>query len=307
MNKNNNLIESMILSARNNLLDTSFNNRMINSKITLNKGLSFTVEDLTSFYQLVTKNNSFSFLPLENKKVNAKALIQKSDSTTIKNNEKVGSVSTINILSSTNKPSLVQVKFTMIDGDSQLIYDNEKEKSYFDLVSDLFIKIKKNFTKYAILQDNIYNKNIVFNGFKRHIEDDVESTQIATYLSILSTLRQEGVPKDYAFIGAINTKGEITSVKNAETKVTFAYEKGFSKVFISKRNKKDLRTLPHEIINNLEIVYISNLDEAIIAVFDMVNAIDYNNSEGDFVVSTRNKPKKVFYVNYNRDDLRLRT
>ena len=307
MNKNDNLIESMILSARNNLLDTSFNNRMINSKITLNKGLSFSVENLNGFYQLVTSNNSFSFLPLENKKVNSKTLIQKSDSISTKNNDKIGFVSTVNILSSTNKPSLVPVKFTIADGDSQLIYDNEKEISYVNMVNDFYSKIKKDFTKYTILQDNVYNKNLIFKGYKRLIEDDIESTQIATYLSILSVLRQEGIPKDYIFLGGINPKGDITSVKSAEDKVMFAYEKGFSKVFISKKNKKDLKNLSSEIINNLEIVYLSNLDEAIISVFDMVNSIEYNNSEGDFIVSTRNKPKKVFYVNYNRDDLRLRT
>jgi len=307
MNKNKNLIESMIISARNNLLDTSFNNRMINSKITLNKGLSFSVEDLTSFYQLVTTNNSFSFLPLENKLTKSKSLNQKSEESAVKSNDKVGAVSTVNILSSTNKPSLIQVKFSMVEGDSKLVYNNEKESEYFEGVDSFYSTIKKNFTKYGILQDHIYNQNIVFTGFKKQISEDIISTNLATFLSILSTLRQEGIPKDYIFIGGINSKNEITAVKNAEEKVTFAYEKGFSKLFISKRNKKDLKTLSPELINNLEIVYLSNLDEAIISVFDMINEIDYNSLEEDFVVSTRNKPKKVFYVNYNRDDLRLRT
>jgi superfamily I DNA and/or RNA helicase len=307
MNKNKNIIETMIMSARNNLLDTSFNNRMINSKITLNKGLSFSVEDLTNFYKLVTTNNSFSFLPLENKASNAKSLISKSDLTTVKTNDPIGSVSTVTILSSTNNPSLLQVKFTIAEGDSQLVYKNEKETAYFSMIEGFYNQIKKNFTKYSILQDNIYNKNLLFTGFKRHIEEDVESTNIATYLSILSVLRQEGIPKDHIFIGGINSKKEITSVKNAESKVVFAYKKGCSKVFISKRNKKDLKNLSPEIINNLEIIYLSNVDEAIISVFNMVNEIEYNTSEGEFVASARNKPKKVFYVNYNRDDLRLRT
>ena len=68
MERNTSIVESMIINARNHLLDTSFNNRMINSKITKNKGLSFNVENLDKFYELVVGNNSFTFLPLENKK-----------------------------------------------------------------------------------------------------------------------------------------------------------------------------------------------------------------------------------------------
>lgn len=305
MEKQKNLVEQMIVSARNHLLDTSFNNRMINSKITLNKGLSFSVENLDTFYKLVINNNSFSFLPLESKKADQPEL--KKTTTLATSNTKVGTVHSVHILSSTNKPSLVPLKMNLLDGDSHLVYEQDKEEGYVELVNGLYAEVKKNFTKYAILQDNIYNKNIEFTGFKKQVDLDVESASLSLYLSILSCLREEGVPQDYVFIGGINSKKEITQDKEVVQKVLFAHEKGMSKIFVSKRSKKDIKAIEPELLKDIEVIYLTNLDEAIVAVFEMVNVVDVNSSSNDFVVSKPNQPKKVFYVNYNRDDLKLRT
>ncbi len=304
MDQKKNLVQEMIVSARNHLLDTSFNNRMINSKITLNKGLSFSVKDLDNFYQLVIKHNTFSFLPLENKKSDTKTLSQGKKVTT--NDNRIGVCNSISILSSTGKPSFLPLRFNLVDGESNLIYTVEGETQYNAVVEEIYSTVKKDFTKYGILQDHIYNKNIDFTGFKKKVEEDYLSSELALYLSILSCLRQEGIPKEYVFIGGVGPKKGITADKHIVDKLMFAYEKGYTKIFISKRNKKDLKNIPIEILNNLEIIYLTNLDEAIVAVFEMVNAVDYSSDSNDFVVSKQNQPKKVFYVNYNRDDLRTR-
>lgn len=305
MEHNKSIVEELIANARNHLLDTSFNNRMINSKITLNKGLSFSVEDLNSFYDAVINGNPFSFLSMEKKKKDKHLLKEAS----IENNkllDKVGSIQTINILNSTNKPSLLHIKFTLEDGESKLIYTTKSEEQFYTKIDDLYKDVKKNFTKFSILQDNIYNKNVHFSGFRRKIDEEFDSNTLALYLAIVSVLRGEGIPKEYAFLGGFNKKQEITAVKGVEQKLTFAYEKGIKKVFVSKKNKKDVKTLSDEVMNNLEIVYISNVDDAVLAVFDMLNTVQSSNADSDFILSKSKQPQKVFYVNYNEEDLKNR-
>lgn len=307
MSNKKSIVETMIVNARTHLLDTSFNNRMINSKITLNKGLSFSVENLNSFYNMVIKNQPFSFLPLESKKQENKKTNVSLNQDANKNIEKVGSTNTVCILESTKKPSITNVRFTIDEGESKLVYSNPKEKDNVALVEDIYSHIKKHFTKYAILQDNIYNKNILFKGFNKSIKEDLPSSKLSIYLSIVSLLRNEGIPKNYLFLGDFNVKYELLAVKEIVQKLEFALEKGFKTVFIPKRNKRDLKNVPSELLNSLEIIYISNIDEAILAVFEMINTVDETNGDGEFIVSKNASPQKIFYVNYNNEDLKSRT
>ncbi|PAT02622.1 hypothetical protein CI105_01305 [Candidatus Izimaplasma bacterium ZiA1] len=309
MESQKSLVETMIINARDYLLDTSFNNRMINSKITLNKGLSFNVEDLDSLYNLVIKNNSFSFLPLENKKkekgiVNDKSLVV--DTEKNKNYEKVGALTTISLLDSNNNPSLIPIKLRLEEGASKLIYQNDKESEFYQLIDGVYNDVKKNFSKYGIDQDKIYNNNVIFTGFKKNIKNDVQSTILSIYLAFVSLFKNEGINKSTIVLGGLNDKNEITTTKNVIEKITLLYEKGYKRVILSKKNKKDIKTLPMEILNTIEIVYLTNIDDAVLAMFDMFNTVDYQDNEGEFLLSKKSQLQKVFYVNYNRDDLKVR-
>jgi superfamily I DNA and/or RNA helicase len=306
MNNNKSVIESLVLNARHHLLDTSFNNRMINSKITLNKGLSFSVEDLNAFYQLVINKNPFSFLPLENKKTLKEQAEKTLKLESNKKIEKIGISTTVSILDSTNKPSVFPIRFTLDEGDSQLVYNYEKEKDFVAFVEQVYAHVKKNFTKYGIIQDNIYNKNVHFKGFRRLLQNDVKANGLSIYISLVSLLRGEGVPKDYAFIGELNDKFELNATSNIVDRLIAASEKGITKVFIPKKNKKDIKLLPLDVVNMLEIVYLANIDEAILSIFEMINSINYSEGESEFIVSKSTQPQKIFYVNYNRDDLKNR-
>ncbi|QVK21562.1 DUF4011 domain-containing protein [Mycoplasmatota bacterium] len=308
MERNTSIVEAMIINARNHLLDTSFNNRMINSKITQNKGLSFNVENLDKFYELVAGNNSFTFLPLENKKTPDSNLTS-SDKVNFeynKNIEKVGIVDAVCILDTTKKPSILSLKSSIDEGDSKLMYKVKGESAYIELVEKIYEDIKKNFTKYGIDEDNVYNKDMLFSGFKKKIENDIDSIKLSLYIAFLSILKNEGIPKDYIFFGGINKKNEITQVSNLIDKLIFAGTKGFKKALVPKKNKKDIANLPSQVAENLEIVFVSNIDEAVLSVFDMVNSVEHNDLSNDFILNKKNQPQKIFYVNYNQDDLRSR-
>ena len=81
-----------------------------------------------------------------------------------------------------------------------------------------------------------------------------------TTLSILSKLLDIKISEKIAFTGEITLKGNILKVGALKEKLIAAYNAGIEKVYIPEDNGIDLKDIPKQILENVEIKLINNFD-----------------------------------------------
>ena len=99
------------------------------------------------------------------------------------------------------------------------------------------------------------------------VPKDGPSAGLAIALSILSTLLQEPVRQDIAVTGEITLTGRVLAVGGIREKVLAAHRAGIRQIVLPAPNRKDECDLPENVRSDLELHYVSHLDEASRLVF----------------------------------------
>lgn len=91
---------------------------------------------------------------------------------------------------------------------------------------------------------------------------------IATALASLLTGRR--VRGDVGMTGEITLRGQVLPVGGVKMKALAAHRAGLETVILPKQNEKDLKDIPEEVLEDLEIVLVERIDD----VFDTALAPD---------------------------------
>jgi ATP-dependent Lon protease len=92
---------------------------------------------------------------------------------------------------------------------------------------------------------------------------DGPSAGVAMATAIVSILTGIPVRKDVAMTGEITLRGRVLPIGGLKEKLLAALRAGITKVLIPEENAKDLAEIPDNVKNNLEIVPISRVGEAL--------------------------------------------
>ena len=113
-----------------------------------------------------------------------------------------------------------------------------------------------------------------FNKFDFHIHvpegatpKDGPSAGIALAICLISILSDKKIPYDIAMTGEITLSGKVLEIGGLKEKLLAALRGGIKRVLIPKDNQKDLSELPSEVRDNLQIIPIENIDQAIKVCF----------------------------------------
>ncbi|MCP4336670.1 MAG: endopeptidase La [Mycoplasma sp.] len=93
------------------------------------------------------------------------------------------------------------------------------------------------------------------------IPKDGPSAGVTFTTAIISALTGKGVSPDYAMTGEITLRGKVLAIGGLKEKSLAAVRMGVKTIFIPKNNEKDIKELPKEIKDKLEILPISNYNE----------------------------------------------
>jgi ATP-dependent Lon protease len=109
-----------------------------------------------------------------------------------------------------------------------------------------------------------------FNKFDFHIHvpegatpKDGPSAGVALSVCLVSVLGEYKIRRDIAMTGEITLSGKVLEIGGLKEKLLAALRGGIKKVLIPQANVKDLEEMPKEVLNNLKIVPISSIDEAL--------------------------------------------
>lgn len=100
------------------------------------------------------------------------------------------------------------------------------------------------------------------------IPKDGPSAGITMAIAILSAMTGRAARHDVAMTGEITLRGNVLPVGGIKEKLLAAHRYGLKTVILSERNEKDLVDVPTEIKDEMNIVFVSDLDEVIARVMD---------------------------------------
>ena len=93
------------------------------------------------------------------------------------------------------------------------------------------------------------------------------SAGLAIVVALLSIVQNKTVPKDLAFTGEISLEGKILPVGGIKEKVISSYNVGIKRIYIPEDNIQDLSNIPKKVLNNMEIITVSNFTEVYKDIF----------------------------------------
>ena len=152
---------------------------------------------------------------------------------------------------------LLKVECSIYNGEEEVIItgslgDILKESIY---VAVSFLKEKG-----YVSNTEFYNHTIHIHILDGATKKEGPSCGVAITASILSKLMDKKISEKIAFTGEISLKGNILKIGGLKEKLIAAYNSGIKIVYIPEDNNLDLKDIPKQIIDNLEIRLVNNFE-----------------------------------------------
>lgn len=96
------------------------------------------------------------------------------------------------------------------------------------------------------------------------IPKDGPSAGLAITTSIVSSLLKIPVLKTVAMTGEVTLRGRALPIGGLREKVLAAHRGGIKIIIIPKENQKDLKDIPKEVIDNLQVVLVDHVDQVLV-------------------------------------------
>jgi ATP-dependent Lon protease len=104
---------------------------------------------------------------------------------------------------------------------------------------------------------------------------DGPSAGVTITTALVSLLTGAKVSSDIAMTGEISLKGVVLPVGGIKEKVLAAHRQGLKRVILPAKNKKDLREVPEEVKNDLQIYFTTNVYENLELALTAFNFSEY--------------------------------
>ena len=245
----------------------------IYEEFNLNKKLVMKDETLIYLINNYTKEAGVRNLTRVLRTLVTKVATGKSDSYTVNNidllkhlkdpmftieNKEIKSPGIANALAySNNGGSTLKIECSIYNGEEKIIVtgslgDVLKESIH---VATSFIK-EKNYVSNTMF----YNHTIHIHLLDGATKKEGPSCGVAITSVILSKLLEIELSNKIAFTGEISLKGNILKVGGLKEKLIAAYNSGIEKVYIPEDNGIDLKDIPKQILESVEIKLVNNYD-----------------------------------------------
>ncbi len=121
--------------------------------------------------------------------------------------------------------------------------------------------IKNNYKEFGVDIKKLNDDDIHINVLHAGIPKDGPSAGITLVTAILSSFLNKKIDNKIGMTGEITLNGNILGIGGLREKSIAAYNSGIKKIFIPKENESDISEIPKEVLDSLEIVFVSNYSE----------------------------------------------
>jgi len=165
---------------------------------------------------------------------------------------------------------VIFVEATLVPGKGNLILTGklgdvmqESAKAAFTYVRS--VVTRPELRKYVLnIPDDFYEKSDVHIHVPAGaIPKDGPSAGITMAVALASSVTKHLVSKDIAMTGEITLRGKVLPVGGIRDKVLAAHRGGLRRVILPKENERDLEEIPQEVKEELQFIFVDNMDEAL--------------------------------------------
>ena len=177
-------------------------------------------------------------------------------------NEKTNEIGTVNTLAVSGYGGITsKIEAVSTKGSNKLTITG----SCGDILKEsieVVISMLKNKYKY-----NFHNEDVHIHFLDASSKKDGPSAGVAIAVALASLKENIIVSSDYAFTGELSLNGNILKVGGIKEKLIAAYNKSVKVVFVPKSNIDDLKDVPKEITDNMEIILVNSFNEVYTKLF----------------------------------------
>src|SRR6185436_10801976 len=123
--------------------------------------------------------------------------------------------------------------------------------------------MRANATRLGIDPEKIANHDLHIHLPQGAIKKDGPSAGVALTCAVVSVFTKRPIRNDVAITGEIDLRGHALPIGGVKEKVLAAHRAGIKIVFLPERNQKDTIDIPDEIKKELDIRYMSKIDDAL--------------------------------------------
>lgn len=168
---------------------------------------------------------------------------------------KIISKGLVNGLAVTNTGGVVMpIESTMYDGRGSIIVTGLLGDVMKESLSVVTSFLKSNAKTFEINENAFQKKDIHIHMLEGAVPKNGPSAGVAITTSLISLYTNKKVPIDVAMTGEMTLRGEVMPVGGIKEKVISAYNQGIKKVFIPKANEIDIKKIPKEIRDKIELI-----------------------------------------------------
>ena len=114
---------------------------------------------------------------------------------------------------------------------------------------------------------SFHNEDIHIHFIDATSKKDGPSAGLAIGVSLASIKENKKIPSDIAFTGELTLNGSVLKIGGLKEKLIVAYNKNIKVVYMPKDNVEDLVNIPKVILDNIEVIPISNFNEVYTKLF----------------------------------------
>ena len=114
---------------------------------------------------------------------------------------------------------------------------------------------------------SFHNEDIHVHFLDASSKKDGPSAGIALSVALCSLKENKKVPSDVAFTGEVSLNGSILKIGGLKEKLIAAYNKNIKVVYMPKSNSEDLENVPKLILDNMEVIPVSNFNQVYTKLF----------------------------------------
>ena len=114
---------------------------------------------------------------------------------------------------------------------------------------------------------SFHNEDIHVHFLDASSKKDGPSAGLALSVALCSLKENKKVPNDVAFTGEVSLNGSILKIGGLKEKLIAAYNKNIKVVYMPKSNSEDLENVPKLILDNMEVIPVSNFNEVYTKLF----------------------------------------
>jgi ATP-dependent Lon protease len=163
---------------------------------------------------------------------------------------------------------ILPIEVTHFEGNGQLVLTGNLGNVMKESATIALDFVRANAEKYGIDPKFFEKHSVHIHVPEGAVPKDGPSAGIAITTAVISCLANKKVKSTVAMTGEVNLRGQALPIGGLKEKSLAAYRSGIKTIIVPRENEKDLENIPSEVKENVQILLMDKVDDALKVAFE---------------------------------------